>query len=200
MKPHLVILAFVSSFIISSCSNPKETEKSEPVQEIQERPVAKNPGILISLEKAKEQLSNYNKAHPEEVGNEYALRTWISIEDLKAYIQYVEERSKEKGIEVSGIDFIHIQYKEAAPGSVNPNNEVYGLSLMLAPTYNKGSVHTAFDPIYSGQGKPKSLKSLLDEMTSNTGPDETSKKESEDEGVKPSSIGDNLSSCPNMCN
>jgi len=197
MKTHLIILTLTTSFTLFSCS--KETEKSEPVQEeTQERPAA-DPGNLISLEKAKEQLSNYNKAHPEVVGSEYALRTWISIEDLKAYIKYVEEKSKEKGIEVSGIDFIHIQHKEAAPGSANPNNEVYGLSLMLAPTYSNGSAHTAFDPIYSEQGKPKSLKSLLDEMTSNTGPGETSKKEDEG-GVKASSVGDNLSSCPNMCN
>lgn len=185
----------IISFVFVCCSKETDKEATATVNASKQEQV--KPGDLITLEKAKEQIDNYNAAHPEEVGEDYALRTWISIEELKAYIQYIEAQSKEKGIEVSGIDFIHTQHKKAEPGSANPKNEVYDLTLMMAPTYKDGVIQTAFDPIYSEQGKPKSLKSLLDEMTINTGPEAANKTEN---SAKPSSMANNLSTCPSICN
>ncbi len=193
MKRIRLISFILISLIFVCCS--KETEKKE-IEEVSSKQQQGKTANLITLEEAKEQINNYNTAHPEEAGDQYALRTWISIEELKAYIQYVEEDSKEKGIEVSGIDFIHAQHKKAEPGSKNPKNEVYDLTLMLAPTYNNGTTQVAFDPIYSEQGKPKSLESLFDEMTINTGPEEANRTES---AAKPSSIGNNLNTCPSFC-
>lgn len=194
MKIQKILLTCCFVLALTACSKEppaKNTETENVKTESAER--LANPKNLISLEKAKEQLENYNQAHPEELGDEYALRTWISIEDLKAYIQYIEVSSAEKEIEVTGIDFIHAQYKSAAPGSANPENKTYDKTLMLAPTYGSGSANIAFDPIYSEKGKPKDLKVLLSELLSNTGPEEKG------EGGKKSSVANLLTTCPNIC-
>ncbi|SMC60547.1 hypothetical protein [Moheibacter sediminis] len=187
MKTLKISSLFLSLFLLFACSkqNPTEENESKSKSKMDSTP----PSNLISLNTAKEQLDNYNEAHPLEVGSEYAVRTWISIEELKAYIAYIEKESTGKGIEVSGIDFIHTQYKEAAPGSPNPNNTVYDLTLMLAPTYAKENGNVAFDPIYSEQGKPKDLKDLFEEI----------KLDSLLGSSPGSSIANGLQTCPNYC-
>lgn len=191
MKTQRILLFSIALFLFS-CSKETPAENSEPeiMGKTEMANASAKPSNLITLEKAKEQLDNYNQAHPDELGKEYALRSWISLDDIKAYIQYVEESSAEKGIEVTGIDIIHTQYKNAAPGSGNPHNE-HEKTLMLAPTYQKDSVNIAFDPIYSEYGKPKDLKELLSEFSSNSGPEE--------KGGKKSSIANMLTTCPNNC-
>lgn len=196
MKTKKIAVFLLFSFMILSCSkestNEKNNEESKSTS-IADEEIA-DPASLISLDKAKEQLDNYNEAHPLEVGSEYALRTWISIEELKAYIAYIEKESQKKGIVVSGVDFIHTQYKEAAPGSPNPDNTVYDKTLMLAPTYKSGTANIAFDPIYSEQGKPKNLSNLFDEI------DSDSLNGKNTAGPGGSSIANGLRSCPNHCN
>lgn len=196
MKIQTTLLFSIALFLFS-CSKETPTENSEQnTASKTEKPILSTvPKNLITLEKAKVQLDNYNNAHPDELGKEYALRSWISIEEIKAYIQYIEESSAEKGIEVTGIDIIHTQYKSAAPGSGNPHNEHYEKTLMMAPTYQKAEINVAFDPIYSEHGKPKDLEDLLSKLTSNTGFEE--KKEKEE---KKSSIANMLTTCPNTCN
>lgn len=192
MKTLKISSLFLILILLSACSKENPKEQNEP--ESKSKVESKEPTNLISLNKAKEQLDNYNEAHPLEVGSEYAVRTWISIEELKAYIAYVEKESEKKGIEVSGIDFIHTQYKEAKPGSPNPNNEIYNLTLMLAPTYAKENMNVAFDPIYSEKGKPKDLKILLEEIKSDT------INQNGTPGPGGSSIANGLRTCPNQCN
>lgn len=184
----LILLLFINC----SKENPNETNSSELHHPLENEKKNTVPANLISLEKAKEQLDFYNGAHPQEVGSEYALRTWISIEDLKAYIVYIEKVSEDKGIKVSGIDIIHTQYKEVLSGTPNPDNSTYEKTLMLAPTYKKGQSNIAFDPLYSENGEPMDLKTLLQQVNN----EELDKK-----GTQPgaSSIANGMTSCPNNC-
>lgn len=196
MKTQKLAVTFLILLMIIGCTkeNPKEKNPEKSKTSLSNEETMMAPGNLISLEKAKEQLDNYNEAHPLEVGSEYAVRTWISIEELKSYIAYIEKESAEKGIELSGIDFIHTQYKKAKPGSPNPNNADYDKTLMLAPTYAKGNSNVAFDPIYSENGNPKDLKILLDEIKT----DSMNGKGAPSPGG--SSIANSLNTCPNTCN
>ena len=189
MKTQKLTFIALTCFVLAACSKETPTENStvEKVAEVAA------PSNLISLKEAKIQLDNYNEAHKAEVGSEYGLRTWISLEDLKAYIAYIEEESKAKGIEVSGIDMIHTQYKQGKPGSPNADNSVYDKTLMLAPTYQNGDEQVAFDPIYSENGKPKALKELLDSIKKDSLFGQNQSKPAA------SSIANNLNSCPNMC-
>lgn len=187
MKTLKISSLLLMTFVLVCCS--KETPNEQKENESKSNLQSQAPANLISLSTAKEQLDNYNEAHPLEVGSEYAMRTWISIEELKRYIAYVEKESEIKGIEVSGIDFIHSQYKKATPGSPNPENMVYDLTLMLAPTYLKGNSNVAFDPKYSQQGNPKDLIDLFYDIESDSLL-----------GATPgSSVANNLVTCPNNC-
>lgn len=196
METKKLIILLLASCMYVACSekSPSESNQTESKSVSGSEDEHSQPSNLITLDKAKEQLDFYNEAHPLEVGSEYALRTWISIEELKAYIAYVEKKSEQKGIKVSGIDFIHTQYKRAVPGSANPDNSVYDKTLMLAPTYKSGNSNIAFDPLYSQQDNPKDLKTILEEMESDTIQDEGYHKGGQ------SSIANSLQSCPNRCN
>ena len=81
------ILAFLG--IAVSCS--KSTEQSTDTNNV-EASSDKNlmtstsvekPKGLITIEEAKAQLKKYQDAHPGENADQYALRTWISIEELE---------------------------------------------------------------------------------------------------------------------
>ena len=189
--PVLVVSTFVSCTMQSDCPKP------EPPQP---------PKNLISYEKALEQLGNYNIAHPEVRGNEYALRTWVSIEDLENYIAYVKAEGEKNKIKVNGIDFIYTQYKEGKPNMPNESNKDYELTFMYAPTYRDtvNNKNEAFDPMNSKPGEPANLSELL--KTSDTPKDNENKADSLSAPLKddkkpsgPSGIGNNANSCPNMC-
>lgn len=148
------------------------------------------PSNLISLKEAKSQLDNFKNAHPGVVGKEFALRGWISIQELESYIRFVKSKSIEKGIEVNGIDFIFTQHKSSSPGKSNLNNEDYDLSLMYAPTFKKGLSNIAFDPIHSKKNDPAALHVLMAD---------TYNSEFSENGIDQSGIGNRINCCPNMC-
>lgn len=180
-------------FVVSalfSC-DVKQTEPPTPP------PPPTAPKTLISLEEARVQLQNYNTAHPGVRGEQYALRTWISIEDLEQYIAYVKSESKNKNIQINGIDFIYTQYKEAKPGMSNAGNADYELTFMYAPTYKDGSSNVAFDPVNSEDGKPAKLSELLANRTNNKDADSDTDSTSQKGG--PSGIANNAASCPTVC-
>lgn len=145
------------------------------------------PSQLISLKEAKSQLDNFKKAHPGVVGDQFALRGWISIQDLEKYIEFVKKESLKNGIEVNGIDFMFTQHKDAAPGLKNPNNSEYELSLMYAPTVKQGSSNVAFDPLHSKKNEPALLKDLLNSESST------------ENAIDQTGIGNRINCCPNMC-
>jgi hypothetical protein len=182
-------LIFCFIFIISCSKTTKKEEVKNPAET--ETASIKPPTNLISIPEAKTDIDNFNKTHFEEVGKEYAMRTWISLEQLKSYIAYIESESNKKNIPVSGIDFIYSQYESAEPGSRNIDNKRYKLTLMMAPTYEDSGKNIAFDPIYSTDGTPKDLSELL----SNPPRVDTAGGN----GAPPSSIGNRMNTCPSVC-
>jgi len=184
----LIVMACGKSNELSSESSNESNNVSSKSKESSISEV--NSDILIDLETVKAKINNYKESHPGVSGNEYALRSWISLEELKNYIAQVEKDSKEKGITVSGIDFIHIQNIAARPGMSNLDNSDYDLTLLMAPTYQDSLSHIAFDPVYSDKNSPKPLKELLDSLDS---------KKAGTFGPKPSTVGNSIMSCPNNC-
>lgn len=151
------------------------------------------PTNLISIKEAKTQLDNFKKAHPGYEGNEYALRTWISVADLEYYLEYIKEESKKRGIEVNGLEFIFTQYNAAEPNLANESNKDYGLTFMFAPTCKEGVKNVAFDPLRSKEGTPAKLSDLLG---SNAQASEEGRGTNDDDK---SGIANRVNCCPNMC-
>lgn len=205
MKKQIFILFLAVLSLMISCSKATEGNSGEEnvevtnAQRIANTDPVQLPTNLISVEDAKKQLNNYKVAHPGVNSDQYALRTWISIDELEQYIAYVKEESSKKNIEVTGIDFIYTQKKEGRPGMANKGNEDYELTLMYAPTYMDPATNknTTFDPMNSADGKPMKLSQLLNEPTTtdslNSANGDTSKRD------KGSGIGNNIFSCPNVC-
>lgn len=191
MKTSMKFTLFLVFILMVSCSKSIEKEEVEN-QSVLKPATETTPKNLITIAEAKEKIENFNKSHPDELGEEYAMRTWISLEELKAYIQFIESESAKKDIPVSGIDFIYSQYESAEPGSKNPDNKNYKLTLMMAPTYEDSGKNIAFDPIYSTDGIPKDLSELL----SVPPPVDTAGGN----GPPPSSIGNRMNTCPSFCN
>lgn len=154
------------------------------------------PRNLISITEAKEQLNYFKKAHPGVNGKEYALRSWVSIDELEKYIQFVRKEAKEKHIDVSGIAFIYTQHKEGSPEMPNLSNEDFELTFMYAPTYKEDSKNIAFDPFRSEVDSPAKLSDLLvDEgTTASRGAGSSNMDQDELSG-----IANHINSCPNMC-
>lgn len=80
------------------------------------------------------------------------------LEDLKAYIAYVEKLAMDKNINITGINIISAAY---------PQDKKYGLKqgyqtliFMPATTIN-GKKNVSFDPLYSGKESPKLFAEIL---------------------------------------
>lgn len=213
MKTFFMILLMIFSMNLISCNQKQEaktvdtSEESQTSRRVDDSSI-RQPQHLISLEKVKEQIDKYKNAHPGVTGNEYALRTWISIEELESYIAYVKQEAKNKNILVNGIDFIHAQSKSASPNLPNAGNKDYDLTLLLAPTFKDGSKNIAFDPKYSKDGSPYPLSQLLN----NLGNEEVMRGFSDqiltesdvnstttNKPVHASSVDNRFNSCPNNC-
>lgn len=193
----LTLLMMVACEKAGMTNNQQETDKNASATPLTSSTPSTKPNVLISLQSAKNQLGKYQNAHPGVNGDEYALRTWISLQDLEQYIAFVKEISKDKNITVNGIDIIYTQKIAGAPGLPNPNNSQYGLTLMMAPTYKDGTHNTAFDPVASKYGEPAKLSDLL----ANAGEfakEEESRPSTPSPGT-PSGIANSFNSCPSVC-
>ncbi len=161
------------------------------------------PRNLITYEKAIEQLGNYDKAHPGVKGNQFALRTWVSIEELENYIAYAKAEGKKNNIKVNGIDFIYTQYKDAKAGMPNESNKDYELTFMYAPTYRDtmNNKNEAFDPMNSKPGNPAKLSERLKFKHPKESKDSATKQTINVNGRPsgPSGIANMANTCPTMC-
>ncbi len=161
----------------------------------------KPPKNLITYEKALKDLGNYKTAHPGVNGEQYALRVWVSLEDLENYIAYAKAEGKKNEINVNGFDFIFTQYKEGKPDMPNLNNEDYELNFMYAPTYKDGTSNIAFDPMNSKPGDPAKLSVLLagGEPKDSANIQAKSAADNGDKPSGPSGIANRSTSCPTVC-
>lgn len=196
MKSTYLLLSASLMLSVFSCDKAvqqEESDKKEVVSTSTEEMLL--PRNLISVEAAKEQLKYFQDAHPGVNGDEYALRSWISLEDLENYIAYARKQAQEKDIAINGIEFIFSQYKAAEPNLPNLSNKDYGLTFMYAPTYHDGNRNVGFDPLLSQKGKLVKIEELLSRKIDAVDEIDTAEK-----SPKPSGIGNYINSCPEICN
>ncbi|WP_299622590.1 hypothetical protein [uncultured Tenacibaculum sp.] len=105
-------------------------------------------------------LEHYDKTRKpvleDALGYEDTRINFYSIETLENYIAYVKQLSKEKGIELTGINFVSGSYPEntshGKPGYQN---------IMLMPTTSINGKNIAFDPVHSQENKVKTMKEMF---------------------------------------
>ena len=117
----------------------------------------KKPKNLISYKDFKKGIENYKKDIPSNNSNQ-TKSLWLSLDDLKEYLVFIEENAKIKDISVSGIRF-HLTSDTGNNGKIN---------MAVCPTFehineDNETKQISFDPIYSEIGIPKKISSLLNE-------------------------------------
>lgn len=125
-------------------------------------PYEGRPSQTISYKEMASMLRKYKNTREgvlkNALGFEDTREVWFQIDSLKKYIAYIEKKSKESGVKITGINIM---------SSVYPKDPIFGnqqgyQTLILNPTTKKGNDNTvSFDPLYSENGTPAYLSDLL---------------------------------------
>ncbi len=92
-------------------------------------------------------------------GGEDTRENFYPLEDLKAYIAYIEKLAKDKKIKLTGINIISAAYSK---DSNDANKHGYQtLIFMPATTLKDGKERVSFDPLHSENGKPRLFAEIL---------------------------------------
>lgn len=149
-KTILVILT--SLLVLTSCyKNGNENKK-----------VTTKPTNLLTYKEITSMLKHYdaNKkpALMKAFGKEDARVINVPIEQLKNYIKYVEKLSKEKNIELTGINFVMASYPENYKEEKFREFQTF---FYIPATSINGETRVSFDPLHSTKGKPALFKDIL---------------------------------------
>ncbi|CAM1342526.1 hypothetical protein [Tenacibaculum amylolyticum] len=121
---------------------------------------AAKPWNMISYKGMIERLEHYDKTRKpvleQALGFEDTRINYYSIETIENYIKYVKQLSKEKGIELTGINFVSGAYPEDANYGT-PNYQHF----MFMPTTNVNGKNVGFDPMLSTKDKVVTIKEML---------------------------------------
>lgn len=124
------------------------------------------PDIALTYDELISMLEHYDQTRKNQIATAVGLKedtrvNNFKIEDLKAYIAYVEQEAKKKKIKVTGINFISAAYPKNHPDKEKRN---YQTLIMMPATTINGVEAVSFDPLKSEKGKPKSLKEILNDL------------------------------------
>ncbi|MEQ6123766.1 hypothetical protein AAON49_06155 [Pseudotenacibaculum sp. MALMAid0570] len=120
------------------------------------------PDIALTYNELVSMLNQYDQTKKGALqaahGKEDTRVNFFKIEDLKAYLAYVEKLSKEKKIKLTGINIISAAYPDNHHDSIKRNYQ----TLILMPTTEiDGRENVSFDPLNSEKGTPKTLAEML---------------------------------------
>jgi len=174
-----LVLTFVFSFslFIGGCNSnvKKEQKKDDVVQQKQQKKQKEDefcyefegrPGVAIKYSEMIAMLRQYDNKKKEALtqangGKEDTRVHFFNIEDLKAYLAYVEKLSQNNDITLTGINIIAAAYPEDYAEKEKRNHQ----TLIFMPTTEiRGKIDVSFDPIYSKPGKPKPLAEILHKL------------------------------------
>lgn len=123
------------------------------------------PDIVLTYPELISMLQHYDETRKKQFGavigkDEDTRINHFKLEDLKAYIAYVEKESKRKGIKLTGINFISGAYPNDY--KLDPEKSNYQALIMMPATTIGGEKNVSFDPFRSEKGQPISLKEILE--------------------------------------
>lgn len=152
----VLALAMVASAVtFVACQKEEDTLNTVSVEG-----KAAKPWNMISYKEMISMLEHYDKTRKpvleEALGFEDTRINHYSIETLENYIKYVKQLSKEKGIKLTGINFVSGAYpKDSKEGVPNYQN------IMLMPTTNINGKNVSYDPVQSTGKKIVTMKEMF---------------------------------------
>jgi len=148
----IALLTCAVTFI--ACQKDEETVNPAVEAEVE------RPWNMLSYKEMIERLEDYDKTRKpvleQALGYEDTRINFYSIETLENYIAYVKQLSKEKGIELTGINFVSGTY----PKDANYGTPGYQ-HFMFMPTTTINGKNIAFDPVHSTTKEVVTMKQML---------------------------------------
>ncbi|MBL4605480.1 MAG: hypothetical protein JKY02_07440 [Flavobacteriaceae bacterium] len=152
-------------FLVTGCKKEPKNDKDNDFCYTYEG----RPDITLTYKEVIGMLQEYDTTRKNALhavnGTEDTRVNFFKIEDLKAYLAYVEKLSKDKKIKLTGINIISAAY---------PDDKKYGRkskyqTVILMPTTTvNGREDVSFDPLYSGIRKPATFADLLERYRYNS--------------------------------
>ena len=162
MKPNtrfLFAVYIASFFLLIGCKKEQESNDKDDkfCIKYQGRPdIALTYGEIVALLQQYDETKRgaLQAAH----GKEDTRVNFFKIEDLKAYLAYVEKLSKDKKIKLTGINIISAAYPNDHKDERKRN---YQTVILMPTTEIDGDNDVSFDPLNSEVGQPKTLAKIL---------------------------------------
>jgi len=155
------LFTLLTALLFLSCGSQKEDTNAKGISNYKS---SERPSQALSYNELVPMLKYYDTMKRDTLrkttlkgGNDTRVN-FYRLEDLKAYIAYVEKLAVEKKIKVTGINIISAAY---------PKEKKYGLkqgyqTLVFMPTTMVDKKeNVSFDPIYSEIGKPRLFTEIL---------------------------------------
>lgn len=155
MKNKFLVVATLATMIFTSCSQDSLDEASKEVEAKISRPYnALNYKELVPM------LEHYDETRKpvleKALGHEDTRMNYFSIETIENYLAYVKALSKEKGIKITGINFVSASYPENTTHGV-PNYQ----TMVFMPTTEINGENINFDPVQSSKENIVTVKQML---------------------------------------
>ena len=123
------------------------------------------PDVAITYPEMVAMLQQYDKTKKEVLtttnnGEDDTRVNFFKLEDLKAYLAYIEKLSKEKNIELTGVNIISAAYPDDYADEQKRN---YQTLIFMPTTKVNNAINISFEPLQSENSKPKLLAEILRE-------------------------------------
>ncbi len=153
-KVLLVATITVASFL--SCQN-----NTDELREKENEVSITRPSTALNYKELVVELNHYDETRKKvlesSLGFEDTRVNYYSIEQLESYLSYVKNLSQEKGIDITGINFISAAYPKNYKNSKQANYQ----TLVLVPTTIVNGENIAFDAVQSSSEKTVTFKEML---------------------------------------
>ncbi|MBL4642874.1 MAG: hypothetical protein JKY44_04695 [Flavobacteriaceae bacterium] len=159
MKTNYLFILLISVLFLS-CGTQNRDTKTKDVSYYE---YTGRPSQALTYKEVASMLRHYDNTRVEALkktnnGKKDTRENFYALEDLKAYIAYVEKLAKDKKIKITGINIISAAYPDDARYKEKANYQ----TLIFMPATKIGDKNNvSFDPLYSQVGKPKLFAEIL---------------------------------------
>ena len=160
MKKNYFLAVFIT-LLCMSCGTKIRDAKTKDISCFE---FSGRPSQALTYKEVVSMLRHYDNTRVEALkktnkGKEDTRENFYALEDLKAYIAYVEKLSKDRKIKITGINIISAAYPDdTSTYSEKANHQ----TLIFMPATNIGDKkNVSFDPLHSKKGKPKRFEEIL---------------------------------------
>jgi hypothetical protein len=160
MKKNYFLAVFIT-LLCMSCGTKIRDAKTKDISCFE---YSGRPSQALKYKEVVSMLKHYDNTRVEALkrtnnGKEDTRENYYPLEDLKAYIAYVEKLSKEKKIKITGINIINAAYPDDT--SRYPVKANYQTLIFMPATSIGNEKNVSFDPLHSKIGKPKRFDEIL---------------------------------------